>query len=103
MAAAGAFQRVMAPLPLIGGLLGSILLVTGVLRTLALARRIDELTARQWRRLARMHSGSGIAFFPTRDARVELEVAIADAVHAAPSPERRRGPARRARSTSVAA
>jgi hypothetical protein len=102
VAAAGAFQRVMAPLPLIGGLLGSILLVTGFLRTLALASRIDELTARQWHRLARMRSGSGIAFFPTRDARVELEAAIADAVHVAQGPDRRR-PARRARSTSAVA
>ena len=70
----------MALLSLIGGLLGSTLVVTGVLRTLALARRLDELTARQWHRLAEMHSRSGIAFFPTREARVELEGAMEDAV-----------------------
>jgi hypothetical protein len=75
----------MVLLPLIGGLLGSTLLVTGVLRTLAVARRIDELTSRQWHRLAQMRSDSGVAFFATREARVELEAAMADAVHLARS------------------
>ncbi|HKP91592.1 MAG TPA: hypothetical protein VJT75_16620 [Thermoleophilaceae bacterium] len=55
------------------------LLVTGVLRTMRIAERTDELAARQWRRLAGMHSASGVAFFPTSEARVELEAAIAEA------------------------
>jgi hypothetical protein len=101
--AADAFQRVMALLPLIGGLLGSILLLTGVLRTLLIGRRVDELTARHWRRLAQIQSTGGSAFFPTRDARVELEVAIAQSVELADSPERRRRFKRRGRSRSVAA
>jgi hypothetical protein len=99
LAAAQAFHRVMALLPLIGGLLGSTLLVTGVLRTLAIARRIDELTSRQWYRLAQMHSDSGVAFFATREARVQLEAAMADAVHLA-CPH---SSTRRARSASLAA
>ena len=101
--AAEAFYGVMALLSLIGGLLGSILLVAGVLRTLLIARRIDELTARQWRRLAQIHSDGGSAFFPTRDARVELEVAIAESVQLADSLERRRRFKRHARSRPVAA
>ena len=69
----------MTPPSLIAALLLWALLVSGVLRTMRMARRVDELTARHWERLARLHSASGVAFFPTRDARVELEVAIADA------------------------
>ena len=93
----------MALVPLIGGLLGSVLVVTGVLRTLAVARRVDELTSRQWHRLAQMHSGTGTAFFATRDARVELEVAMAEAVQLARSPQRRSSSTRRGGSASVAA
>ena len=68
------------------------LLVTGVLRTLRLGRRLDELTERQWERLAQLHSESGVAFFPTSDARLELEVAIAEAMgtRARPARQRRR-------------
>jgi biopolymer transport protein ExbB/TolQ len=59
-----------------------VLLVAGVLRTMRIARHVDELAARQWDGLARIRSATGIAFFPTSYARVELEVAIADAVAA---------------------
>jgi hypothetical protein len=80
LVAAAAFLQVMALLPLIGGLLGSVLLITGVLRTLMIARRVDRLTAHHWRRLAQIRSAGGSPFFATRDARVELEVAIAESV-----------------------
>ena len=53
-----------------------LLLVTG-LKAVAAARRADELEDRNWAQLGRMHSQSGIAFFPTSHARLELEVAIA--------------------------
>jgi hypothetical protein len=66
------------------------LLMTGVLRTLRMARRLDELTARQWERLAKLHSASGVAFFPTRDARLELEVAIVEALRGRGRAVRRR-------------
>ena len=66
------------------------LLATGLLRTMSIARRVDELTARQWRRLARMRSSDGVAFFPTTESRLELEVAIADAIGARRECARRR-------------
>jgi biopolymer transport protein ExbB/TolQ len=75
---------------LIAGLLVWVLLATGVLRTMAIARRADDLTARQWERLAHMHSQSGIAFFPTNHARLELEVAIAYVVRGRQRDARRR-------------
>ena len=65
---------------LIAAVLMWALLATGVLRAVALARHSDELASRQWERLARMRSASGTAFFPTAGARLELELAIADAV-----------------------
>lgn len=70
----------MTSIALIAIPLAWVLLVTGVLRTMRLARRADELASRQWRRLAQMHSARGVAFFPTSEARVELEVAIAEAM-----------------------
>ena len=83
LAAAEAFNGVMALVPLIGGLLVLTLLVTAVLGALVVASRSDESTKRQWDRLGHMHSATGIAFFPTRKARVELEAAMADAVRLA--------------------
>src|SRR3954453_3421461 len=63
---------------LIATLLVWLLLVAGVLRSMAIARRADELADRHWEQLARMHSESGIAFFPTSDARLELGMAMAE-------------------------
>lgn len=57
-----------------------LLLTVAVLRVMARARRADELADEQWEELARLHSASGVAFFPTAHARVELERAMAEAV-----------------------
>ncbi|HEX8744001.1 MAG TPA: hypothetical protein VF712_12785 [Thermoleophilaceae bacterium] len=78
-----------SPLP-VAVLLVWLLAVTGVLRAMAIARRADELADRHWEQLSRMRSESGIAFFPTVDARLELELAISDLVALERSVPRRR-------------
>ena len=50
------------------------LTLAAILRLLALARRAQTEPA--WDDLARIHSPSGRAFFPTTEARLELELAI---------------------------
>jgi hypothetical protein len=47
---------------------------------MAMARRTDERTEGQWQRLGRIRSQSGIAFFPTSHARLELEVEISESI-----------------------
>lgn len=69
--------------------LGGLALVAGVLRTMAIARRADEIAERHWRELALLHSDSGVAFFPTAEARLELEMAITEVI----ALERRPAPA----------
>ena len=71
-----------------------LLLVVAVLRVMAHVHRADELADRQWEALARLESESGVAFFPTTDARLELELAMADVVELARRPPR---PARASR------
>ena len=51
-----------------------------VLRTMAIASGADAASTRHWRQLSHMHSIDGIAFFPTIDARLELELAIREVV-----------------------
>jgi hypothetical protein len=65
---------------LIGLLLAWALLVTGVVRVLRIARHADRLAQDLWQELARMHSDRGMAFFPTIEARRDLETSIADAI-----------------------
>ena len=73
--------------------LAGLALIVAVLRTMAIARRADEIAEQHWQELARLHSNSGIAFFPTAEARLELEVAITEALELerrpAPAPRRR--------------
>src|SRR5688572_10642517 len=57
-----------------------LLLVVAVLRVMAHVHHADELANRQWEELALLESESGVAFFPTPDARLELELAMADIV-----------------------
>ena len=75
---------------LIAALLGWLLLVAGVLRVMAIAKRVDALAERHWAELAQLHSESGAAFFPTPDARLELEMAISEVVEIERKPVRRR-------------
>lgn len=69
-------------------------LVAAVLRTMAIARRADEIAERHWQELSRLHSRSGIAFFPTAEARLELEMTLTEVVELerrpAPPPQQRR-------------
>jgi hypothetical protein len=60
-----------------------IVLVVVVLRAMAIAKRADAMADRQWEELARLRSASGVAFFPTRSSRRELELAIRDLIGAA--------------------
>lgn len=53
-----------------------LLLVVAVLRAMAIARRADEQADLHWSELTHLQSDSGVAFFPTTDARLELELAI---------------------------
>ena len=80
---------------LVTALLAWILLVTCVLRTMSMARQADELADRHWEELARLHSPSGIAFFPTTDARIELELAISEALELERAAARRQAVRRR--------
>ena len=70
-------------------------LVAGVLRTMAIARHADEVAERHWQELAHLQSASGVAFFPTVDARLELERAITDVLELERRPVRPARPARR--------
>ena len=65
-----------APLASLAGLA----LVAAVLRTLALARRADDAAVARWRDLTLLQSASGIAFFPTAEARLELELELTEAI-----------------------
>ena len=67
-------------------LLGLVVFVA--LRAMAMVRHADEQAARQWDDLARLQSESGIAFFPTLHARLELELAISELVELEPRVER---------------
>ena len=66
----------LAPVAITAGLL----LVVAVLRTMAMARRADEQADLHWGELTHLESASGVAFFPTTDARLELELAIYEAL-----------------------
>ncbi len=57
--------------------------VVVTLRTMAIARHADEAADRHWEELTCLRSASGVAFFPTRGARRELERAIRDLIGAA--------------------
>lgn len=73
--------------------LAGLALIAAVLRAMAIARRADEIAERHWSELARLQSDSGVAFFPTVEARLELEVAITEVLELerrpAPAPRRR--------------
>lgn len=78
--------------------LGELAFVAATLRTAAIARRADAISERHWRQLARLHSDSGIAFFPTAEAMLELELALTEVVEL----ERRPPPAPRWRTPALA-
>jgi hypothetical protein len=63
-----------------------------------IAGRADETGDRHWRDLAQLQSDSGVAFFPTAEARLELEVALTEVLEL----ERRPASARRRRTTALA-
>ena len=84
-----------APTLIVSVVIG-LLLVVAVLRVMAHVHRADELADRQWDELTRLESESGVAFFPTADARLELELAMADVVVLERPPRR---PARAPRAT----
>ena len=66
--------------------LAGLALIAAVLRTMAIARRADENAERHWQELAQLQSDSGVAFFPTTEARRELEVALTEIVELEPRP-----------------
>lgn len=66
--------------PLVLAALVWIVLVIAVLRVMAIARGADEDADIQWEELSRIRSQSGVAFFPTRSSRRELELAIRDMI-----------------------
>lgn len=73
--------------------LAGLALVAAIIRAIALARRADEIAERHWRELTCLRSESGIAFFPTAEARLELEVTLTEVLELerwpAPVPQRR--------------
>ena len=71
--------------------LAGLALIAAVLRTMAIARRADEIAEQHWQELARLQSDSGVAFFPTAEARLELEMALTEILELEPRP----APARR--------
>jgi hypothetical protein len=79
---------------LIPAMVSGLLLVVALLRVMAHVHRADEIADRQWEELTHLESESGVAFFPTVDARLELELAMADVVELARRPPR---PARASR------
>ena len=60
--------------------LAGLALIAAVLRTMAIARRADEIAEQHWQELTRLQSDSGVAFFPTAEARLELEMALTEVV-----------------------
>jgi hypothetical protein len=56
------------------------LALIAVLRTMTIARRADEVAERHWHDLARLQSDSGVAFFPTVEARLELEAVLTEVI-----------------------
>lgn len=66
--------------------LAGLALIAAVLRTMAIARRADEIAERHWQELARLQSESGVAFFPTAEARLELEMALTEVLELEPRP-----------------
>ena len=77
--------------------LAGLLTIAAVLRAMAIAKCADEDAERHWRELGELHSQSGIAFFPTAYAQVELEMAIKELLELEPRvpPPRRTGARRR--------
>lgn len=45
---------------------------------MAIAHRADEIAERHWQELALLQSDSGVAFFPTAEARLELEMELTE-------------------------
>lgn len=71
----------------LAGLVG-LALVAAVLRTMAIAKRADENADDHWHELSHLQSSSGVAFFPTVEARMELEMALTEVLEVARPPAR---------------
>jgi hypothetical protein len=62
----------------------TLVVLVSVLRTMAIVRHADENSEHHWRALSHLQSESGVAFFPTAEARLELEVVLKETLELAP-------------------
>lgn len=62
-------------------ILAQCLLITAVmLRAMVIASRADRAADSHWQDLQQLQSDSGVAFFPTAEARLELELTLSEAI-----------------------
>lgn len=62
-------------------LLAQCLLITAaMLRAMVLASRADRAADNHWQDLKQLQSDSGVAFFPTAEARLEFELTLSEAI-----------------------